>query len=299
MSRNVSGLGFGLLAVALWSSLAAVAGQALDEFRPLTLLAVSLPVAGTTLLVADLARGRPIGARLRASPGALFLGLAGIGVYHACLYGAFALAPRVPANLVNYLWPIFLVLLGALAERRGLRRRALVGAAVGFSGAALAMLAGSDAAFAPEHLLGYALAFSAAILWAVFSVGLTRVPGADGRMALFCLASGGAAAGVAVATGWGGPLSAGAWVAALYLGAGPLGLAFGAWEAALTRASAQSLGALSYLSPPVSTLLLAASQGEPLRAEALIGLALVVGGAALGASGRSPSPDDSRGQGPT
>lgn len=286
MSRHASGLLFGLLAVALWSSLAAVAGKALDDFRPATLLAVSLPVAGATLLAVDLARGLPVGSRLRAPPRALALGLAGIGLYHACYYGAFALAPRVPANLVNYLWPILLVILGAAAEGTGLRPRALLGAAVGFSGAALAMLAGSGEGFSAAHLPGYGLALVAAVLWAVFSVGLPRVPGADGRMALFCLASGGAAAVVALVAGWGGALPSRAWIAAVYIGVGPLGLAFGAWEAALARASPQSLGALSYLSPPISTLLLAASVGEPLRAEALLGLALVVGGAALGASRR-------------
>jgi LPXTG-motif cell wall-anchored protein len=62
--------------------------------------------------------------------------------------------------------------------------------------------------------------------------------------------------------------------------------------------SGQVAGAVAYLAPPTSTLLLAFSTGEGMSWQIWVALALVVGGAALGASARrkrqpatsSPSP---------
>ncbi|MFJ1127932.1 DMT family transporter, partial [Bordetella bronchiseptica] len=67
------------------------------------------------------------------------------------------------------------------------------------------------------------------------------------------------------------------WWAILGLGIGPVGLAFFAWDYATKRGSLPLLGALSYLAPLVSTLLLiatgaaAAGWGPVLAALAIIG----------------------------
>ena len=250
-----------------------------------TLLAIALPVGGAVCLAADLARGRPARAALLAPPRALALGFLGILGYHAALFFAFTLAPRVPVNLVNYCWPLVLVLLGGWVEG-GLRPRALVGAVAGFGGAALAVCSGDGAGFETRHLAGYACAAFAAVAWPVFSVLLPRVPGAQGRMAGFCLWSGLAAAALVPLTGGSPVPDTATLAAAVYIGVGPLGLAFAAWEAALARTSAQSLGALSYVTPVASTLLLSCALARPLGLPLALALALVVGGAALGASGR-------------
>ncbi|MBI3452222.1 MAG: EamA family transporter, partial [Rhodospirillales bacterium] len=73
----------------------------------------------------------------------------------------------------------------------------------------------------------------------------------------------------------------GEWLAALGLGLGPVGLAFYLWDVGVKRGDIRALGAVSYMTPLLSTLLLVLFG----RAEASLrlGLAclLIVGGAAL------------------
>jgi drug/metabolite transporter (DMT)-like permease len=77
----------------------------------------------------------------------------------------------------------------------------------------------------------------------------------------------------------------GAAVAVLLLGVGPVGAAFFFWDWGVKRGDLQALGALSYLSPLLSTLLLiAAGRASPSWALAAACL-LIVGGAALAAGG--------------
>ncbi len=279
------------LAIALWSSLAAIAGTTLDDVAWPTLLAIALGTGGLTLWGIDLVRGKGPRQAFGGGAWAWGLGLWGIFGYHACLFAALAVAPgqRVPVNLVNYLWPLSLVLFAGLLEG-GWRVRALLGAAIGLGGAALAIASQGIGNLSWGDAPGYALAAGAAITWGGFSALLPRTKRAEGRMAGWCLLSA-AIAGVIAAVdggirGFGPPLTTNQWLAALYLGVGPLGIAFTAWEAGLKRVSGQVAGAVAYLAPPASTLLLALTTGEALTWHIGVALVLVVGGAALGASGR-------------
>lgn len=282
-------MGHALIAIVIWSSLAAVSGRALDDVRWPTLLTISLGAGGVTLLGCDVARGRGWRDALGGPPRAWALGIAGIFGYHAFLFGALAVSPgqRVPVNLINYLWPLSLVVFAALLERSW-RPRALAGAVVGLVGAGLAVTGGTAADWSLGW--GHGLALGAAVTWGGFSALLPRTAGASGRLAGWCLASAGLSGVVAQLTGWGEPLDTDAWLAALYLGVGPLGLAFAAWEAALHRASGQVVGALAYLAPPLSTVLLAWAVDEPLTPTIGVAVVLVVAGAALGASARTRRP---------
>lgn len=276
-----------LLAIALWSSLAAVAGNTLNAIAWPTLLAISLGAGGAVLWAIDVARGKGPTQAFGGGGRAWALGLWGIFGYHACLFAALAVAPgqRVPVNLLNYLWPLTLVLFAGMLEG-GWRARALLGATIGLGGAALAIGSQGLGNLAWSDAPGYVLAAGAAVTWGGFSALLPRTRGADGRMAGWCLVSAAIACTIAATTGFGAPLTGAQWAAALYLGVGPLGIAFTLWEAGLKQVSGQVAGAIAYLAPPTSTLLLAFSTGESLSWHIWVALGLVVGGAALGASAR-------------
>src|SRR4051794_38219577 len=91
-----------LAAIALWSTLAAV-GIELKGVPPFFLV-------GTALVLGGLCGVR--GVKLAGlSPALLALGVYGLFAYHFCLFLALRLAPPVEANLVNYLWPLLIVVL--------------------------------------------------------------------------------------------------------------------------------------------------------------------------------------------
>ena len=67
-----------------------------------------------------------------------------------------------------------------------------------------------------------------------------------------------------------------------FLGCGPMGAAFYAWDAAMKRGDPRMIGALAYLTPLLSTLLLAAVNGRELTTRHGLAILLVTGGAAVG-----------------
>jgi drug/metabolite transporter (DMT)-like permease len=177
-------------------------------------------------------------------------------VYHVCLIAAFGLAPIAEANLINYLWPLFLVLLAPWIARSGkLRRLQMLGCAVAFAGCALAI---GPAAFSSSHLLGYGLALVAALTWAAYSLGLGRFPPySSWATGGFCLAAGLLSLLAHALFEPAATPAAGAWVWIAAIGIGTLGVSFLLWDMAIRRGNPSLIGSLSYLTPPLSTLGLA------------------------------------------
>jgi drug/metabolite transporter (DMT)-like permease len=76
------------------------------------------------------------------------------------------------------------------------------------------------------------------------------------------------------------------WILLVLMGTGPMGLAFFTWSAALRRGDPRVIGALSYLTPLASTLLLILTGGRSLTAASGGAMILIVTGAAIGSLGR-------------
>ncbi|MDE3233935.1 MAG: EamA family transporter, partial [Pseudomonadota bacterium] len=68
----------------------------------------------------------------------------------------------------------------------------------------------------------------------------------------------------------------------VWMGLGPLGLAFYLWDAALKNGNAQHIGLLSFITPLGSTVLLLIDRQEALTPVVALAGLLIVGGAWLG-----------------
>jgi drug/metabolite transporter (DMT)-like permease len=278
MAPGLRATAIGAVAVALWSSLALLTVLA-GAIPPLQLVAMSFAVGGAVGLAANRLSGSAVGA---VPAGAWALSVTGLFGYHALYFAAFARAPAVEVNLVNYLWPLLIVLFAGLLGGQALAARHLLGAALGLSGCVLAI--GSGAGFSGEALGGYLLALGAAVTWALYSVLNRRFGAVSSRaVAWFCLATAALAVPAhlsAETTVW--PDARG-WMIVLAMGLGPVGLAFYAWDHGTKHGDLRLLGVLSYLTPVLSTLWLVLAG----RAEAGVSLglacALVAGGAWLAA----------------
>lgn len=243
-----------------------------------------LKLAGVALLVGSVFGLRRL-PEWRLRPAVLLLGVYGLLGYHFVFFQALRRAPPVEANLVNDLWPLLIILMTPLFQpgrRLGLRHAAA--GLLGFSGAAL-LVTGGRWAFSAEHLPGYAFALAAAFVWTTYSLALTRLAHVPtGAVGAFCAASGALAL---LLHAWLEPahsFTRAELPAALAMGLGPLGWAFYAWDDAMKRGDPRVVGALSYLIPLVSTLLLAAFAGGRLDATVWAAMALVIGGSWLGAA---------------
>ena len=271
----------GLVAIGLWGMLAALSVLA-GPIPPFQMVAMTFTVGATIGILRALLRG--VGwAGLVGWPGRVWLlGIGGLSGYHALYFAALQLAPPAEANLVNYLWPLLIVLLSAPLAGEKLGWPHLLGALLGFAGVAL-LAFGRGVHFAGDHMLGYALALGCALTWSLYSV-LSRRFGETptDAIAAFCAAS--AALSLVChlvfeSTVW--PATPTAWLAVLALGCGPAGTAFYFWDHAVKRGDIRALGALSYATPILSTaILIACGLAEP-TGTLLIAALLVTVGAVL------------------
>ena len=281
MSRGAATL-VGLVAVALWSSLALLT-VATVPVPPMQLLAMTFAVGAAIGLGFAAATGG-IG-RLRAIPWRVHaFGTAGLLGYHALYVSALRSAPAAEAGLVAYLWPLLIVLLSGLLPGERLRAGHLAGAGLGFAGAAVILARGGLSGDA-SALPGYGLALMAALVWAGYSVAsrrLARVPTAS--VTAFCAATAAVSLALHLAferTAW--PEGALGWAAVGALGAGPVGAAFYAWDVGMKHGDIQALGAAAYAAPLLSTLALVAAGVAVPSWHLGLAAALITGGAALAA----------------
>lgn len=269
----------GLLAILLWSTLA-VLTAATGKVPPFLLTALTFAIGGAVGLVAA-AAGPGLGV-LRQSPLAWLHGVGGLFGYHFLYFAALKWAPPAEAGLINYLWPLLIVLLSALLPGGGLKRVHVIGALLGFAGTVVLLLGkggfgGIEARYAP----GYLAAFACAFIWSSYSVAsryFARVP--THAVAGFCLATAALAGLCHLAweeTLW--PAGAGEWAAVALLGLGPVGLAFYAWDIGMKRGDVRFLGVASYAAPVLSTLLLVATGFAAPTWSLAAACLLIVGGA--------------------
>ena len=278
----------GLAAICLWGSLAALSVLA-GPVPPFQMVAMTFAVGASIGIVRARCRGVGWAGLVRWPAKVWLLGIGGLFGYHALYFGALQLAPPAEANLVNYLWPLLIVLLSApLAgenERGRLGWTHLAGAGLGFAGVAL-LAFGRGLTFAGDHAmghaLGYALALGCAFTWALYSV-LSRRFGDTPTDAIagFCAASAVLSLLCHLVfehTAW--PSTPLAWLAVLALGLGPTGSAFYFWDRAVKRGDLRALGAFSYATPILSTaILIACGLAEPTGALLLAALLVTVGAA--------------------
>lgn len=280
---------YALAAICLWASLAAL-GVALKHVPPFLLTGLALALGSVLAWPAVLRDAR----LWRVAPGTLGLGVFTLFGYHFLLFIGFRLAPAVEVNLINYLWPLLIVVLAPL-YLPGLKLRGVhVGAAVmGFTGAAIAIWGARDATnttlsnatWVPG--LGYLLALGSAFIWANYSLQtkraeLTGKSFPTAAIGLFGLLSG----LLSLACHWAlepsASLSTRDWLLLLTLGLGPLGAAFFLWDKALKLGDVRQIGILSYLTPLASTLLLMQVTGRALSPSVALAAALIIGAALLG-----------------
>lgn len=266
-----------LAAIGLWASLAPL-GAILGDLPPFFVTGLGLLIGSVISIFVS--RGKL--EKLKVPGKTLLVGVFGLFGYHAALFSALQLAPAVQANLVNYLWPLLIVVLTPMfLSGTSLRARHVIAALVGFGGAALAITSGGE--ISQGGLLGYAFALLAAIIWASYSLLTKRVPSFDtAAVGLFALVSGLLALGAHFLFEPAVTPSAGQWLLLVILGLGPLGGAFYLWDFALKNGDPQRIGLLSFLTPLLSTTLLLLVTGRELTWLLFLSGVLIIGAAFFG-----------------
>lgn len=267
-------------AVLLWASLAAL-GVTLGNIPPLLMTGLGLLVGSVIALPLS---GFKL-SNLAVSKKALAIGVYGLLGFHLALFAALQLAPAVQANLLNYLWPLLLVLLAPAFSKTKLRFTHVFAGLLGFAGAAIAILSAGGEGAEPEYFIGYLFAIGAAVIWATYSLLSSRL----GELASYSVGSYAFVSGL-IATGlhfvFEAPVHLQSTDIALLIvmGLGPLGGAFYLWDYALKRGNPQRAGIISFATPVLSTTLLLLVSGQTLTVEILLAAVLIILAAVIGRS---------------
>jgi len=262
-------------AIALWATLASF-GVALAHVPPFLL-------TGLALLIGSVPSW-PLARQWRVPPSTLALGVYGLFGFHLLLFVALRHAPPLEANLVNYLWPLLIVVMAPwLLPGVRLRPVHVLAALAGFAGAGFAIVGGGGFGASGGSAWGFVPAIGSAFVWASYSLLTRRVAAfPTAAVGLFGIVSGLLSLACHALFEPAVALSGRDWALIAAAGLGPLGAAFCLWDAALKRGDPVRIGILSYLTPLASTLLLVATTSRPLTAWVVVAAVLIVGAAIVG-----------------
>ena len=281
----------GLAAILLWASLA-VLTTATGNLPPFQVLAVSFGIAALLGLARAALRGAAGWHELRQPGAALALSTLALFGYHALYFIALKRAPAVEANLLNYLWPLLIVVFAGLVGGVTVRAGQWAGTLLGLVAAALLVTRGHGLQVDRAHVPGYLAALGAAVIWAAYSV-LNRRFAEVPTAAITVACAGVSVLGAAVHLLFERTVAPDAtqWLVLAVMGAGPVGAAFWLWDHGTKRGDIALLGSLSYLAPLLSTLwLVLAGRAEPRWIQALAVALLLLGAWASVHASRAATP---------
>lgn len=208
-------------------------------------------------------------------------GTYGIAGFHIFYFLGLRNAPPIETNLVNYLWPLLIVLLSPLVLKKSLTQSQIIGAILGFSGAFIA-ISSRGITQSSFFQIGYLFSFFSALIWSTYSLGLTQNKASVWQNGVYCFVSGIICLVLSFFTEPTYLPTKKDFLFLLIIGLGPLGASFYLWDFAIKRVGAVSIAPISYLTPVISTILLTLTLREFPSPVLLLAIFLVISGVILG-----------------
>ena len=253
-------------------------------------LALASAVGVLTIVILRVLRGGKPSELFRLPGRVMLAGFFGVAVYSVLLGGAMGMAEKRDLGhvmLLNYLWPIWILLLSLMMlDIRVSVWLVLIGALLGFGGVILATGIGS-LRHRPASLWPHGMALLAGLLWAMYSVLLKKweIPLERGGSTFHFTICAILSAAIGVGNGeWPGIHQFNAWAIfwVLLAGIGPVGLAYYWWEIGIKRGNVHLIALLAYFIPIASTALIGLFFHEAMTPALLPGAGMIAAGAYLG-----------------
>jgi drug/metabolite transporter (DMT)-like permease len=275
--------------ILLWCASGVCFARGARLLGPMAYLTLMTATGVITVVLLQRFRGQPFADLVRLPLRVMVAGFWGVAFYTVILALAFGIAPERAigqVNLLNYLWPVWIVLLSSILIREKTRLLpTAAGVLLGFAGIVVAR-GPAELLRTPENPLPLFLALLGGFLWAGYSVLLRRwqIPAEKGGTAFhFTLCALMAAAVAAIRGEWRNlpPVGAEALFWILFGGIGPVGFAYHWWEIGMKRGHMPLISTLAYFIPIGSTLLIGLLFREAMRPGLLFGAVLIAVGAWL------------------
>lgn len=277
---------FALLAVLLWSTVATAFKIALEKVDYIELLFYSSFVAFIFLIcIVSYEQKWPLIFKLSKTnvTTSIIGGILNPFLYYLILFKAYSLLLAQQAMVLNYTWPVLLVLLSAPFLKQKLKPIAITTLLLSFFGVLIIAFKGNFQTFEIGNAWGVFLALFSSLIWASYWL-LNLKSSSDESIKLL------------INFGIGTALSAivcyyfssfeirhfKTFLSLLYVGLAEMGIAFYLWLNALKLSTrTDKVSQLIYLSPVLSLLLISLILKESLHWSSIFGLALIICGIIL------------------
>lgn len=240
-----------------------------------------------TAVVLQILRGQPVSDMVRLPVKVMAAGFFGVGLYTIMLAGAFGMASEADIgqiNLLNYLWPVWMVVLGILLlASRPHAPLAITGILMGLFGVVISR--GFDLfTHLPTNLVPHALALLGGFLWALYVVLLHkwRIPEEKGGTAFhfaLCAAMAGSLAAWSGAWHTMPPWSGSMLFWVVLGGVGPVGIAFSLYEISVKNGPVILIASFAYFIPIGSSLVIGLFFKETMNNGLILGAVCIAIGA--------------------
>lgn len=282
MKKNMT---FAYLSVFIWATMATVVKMVLANIPNLQALCISSIFSVLFLVLINLKSQTAVKWRqYTAKDYGIMAGLGFIGLF---LYSAFyfyglSILSSQEACILNYLWPMMLVVFSAVILHEKLTPRKIIAMVCSFAGIII-LSSGGSASGSTNALFGILCCILAAACYGLFSVW-NKKTGYDQTIAMtiMWLVTAVCSFILGITTEEWVPITATQWPGILWLGIAINAIAYLLWALALQDASnTAKIANLAYLTPFLSLLISAVVLKEQIQPRALIAFLFIIGGILL------------------
>ncbi len=268
--------------VLLWGTLPAVSKLIINQMAPMTVTFYVTLIAAATLMVINIARGGP-GVYKMYSP-ADYCRIAGMGFlglfcYTSLYYAGIARLTSQVASIINYMWPIMIVLFSCLILKERVTKRKLIAMCISFVGMLCICAQGLFSESSSNSLPGMLCCFMAAVCYGLYSA-LNKKYDYDQWIVLnVAFAVTAVLSGVwCVLTGDFGYMDVRIAAGLLWVGIFVNAIAYVLWGIAINSGETSKISILAYICPFLSLVFGRILLGEHISLISLAGLVLIIGG---------------------
>lgn len=276
-------MGYGLLAVICWSTVASAFKVSLRYLDYLQLLFFAAMVSTIVMFIVLLFQ-RKLSLLQSFTPKdwalSALLGFLNPFLYYVVLFKAYDILPAQEALTLNYTWAIMLVLLSIPLLKQRVTLRNIVAVFISFFGVVIISTHGNLASFSFAKPLGTALAVGSSIIWALFWIYNSRDKRDDVAKLFLNFLFGLVYTTVATLSFSRIELpSLPGLLGVTYIGIFEMGVTFILWLKAMQYAkTTASVSNLIFLSPFLSMMLISLIVGERILPSSIFGMVFIITG---------------------
>lgn len=282
MTVNSKAYLFAAGSILLWGSTASVIKLLLIDLNSIQILFFASLFASIFLFTVSFLQGKfSLIRSFRIKDYTWFagMGLLGVFIYYVCLYLALTYLPAQEAFIINYLWPIFIVIFAIPLLKEKITAGKAIAILLSFTGVVIVASKGNFSSLNFASPLGVSLAVVGAAAYGLFSVlGKKRDYDRFLSMAFYYLATFIYCTITLLSFDSIPRISSVQLLGLTWIGVGTSGLAFTFWFLALKYGNTSKIANLAFITPFLSLVYIYFLLGEAILPSSILGLVLIAGG---------------------